>query len=57
MDTNVWIVASGDSSASEDCLESCFNWLLDFRKSDDPLVIDLASLKNDLVPGNSVLVS
>jgi hypothetical protein len=54
-DTNVWIVASGDSSASHDCLENCFNWLLDFRESDDPLVIDLASLLSDPVPGNSVL--
>lgn len=55
MDTNVWIVASGDSSASEDCLESCLNWLVDFRDSGDALVIDFASLKNDGVPGSSVL--
>jgi hypothetical protein len=55
VDTNVWVVASGDSSASEDCLESCFNWLLDFRESAEPLVIDLASLTSDPVAGNSVL--
>ena len=55
VDTNVWVVASGDSSASEDCLERCFNWLLDFRESNDPLVIDFASITNDPVPGNSVL--
>ena len=55
VDTNVWVVASGDSSASEDCLESCLNWLLDFRESDDPLVIDSASLKSDPVPDDTVL--
>jgi len=55
VDTNVWVVASGDSSASEDCLENCLDWLLDFRESNDPLVIDFASLTSDPVPGNSVL--
>lgn len=55
VDTNVWVVASGDSSANEDCQENCLDWLLDFRESNDPLVIDLASLTSDPVPGNSVL--
>ena len=55
VDTNVWVVASGDSSASEDCLANCFEWLLGFRESGDDLVVDTASFGSDQVPGNSVL--
>lgn len=55
MDTNVWVVASGESSASEDCLENCFEWLLGFRNSGDDLVVDRASFRSEAVPGNSVL--
>jgi len=55
VDTNVWVVASGDSSASEECLETCFDWLLAFRDSGDDLVVDRASFGNEPVPGVSVL--
>jgi hypothetical protein len=58
VDTNVWIVASGggeDCWMSEDCVESCLQWMSEFRDSKEPLIVDASSFGEGNVPGTTVI--
>jgi len=54
VDTNVWVVAEGDSWPSETCVQTCLDWLKGFKESGERLVVDEASFGNEPVPGETV---
>ncbi|MCP4109122.1 MAG: hypothetical protein GY749_26930 [Desulfobacteraceae bacterium] len=55
IDTNVWVVASGLSWPSEVCVQTCLDWLEEFKESGQSLVVDTASFENESVFGGTVI--